>query len=167
MIALDIHGPPNEVLPVSFEDMVFAIVVDPSIHLWAMLEYYGAAKPGCFYLRHWTYDQLTTELERHDLVVMTSEELRATAVATFDIYDVLVVGLGSGGHQHLYRGRDPWERFWFLTRHYPVVAECVDSGFWRVGIADDSMAEQFQKVIAAIPGTLIEHLEPSSSRSLL
>lgn len=149
-----IDGPRGEVLPVSLKDVARAITATHPSLQWVLGEFYGAGNAGVLYPGNRTYEDFINHLTSARSP-LTSEELLSAASATFDIYDILIVGIRAGEAVARYVGRNPLERFQAFATQHAVVAECVDSGFWRISVQNDTLAKEVMELILAIPGTAI------------
>jgi hypothetical protein len=148
-----LDGRPGSVMAVTLLDVVRAITAaDPGLN-WVLTEFYGAGNPEVLYPGDRTYEDFTKHLESTSS--LTPDELLSTAVATSDIYDVLIVGVRGSEAVKRYVGSNPELRFKTLASQYPVVAECVDSGFWRISVEAETAAEEVRHLLAAIPGVAI------------
>ncbi|MBV9070349.1 MAG: hypothetical protein JO231_16655 [Acidobacteria bacterium] len=149
-----VDGPRGDVLPVTLSDVVGAVTsTHPSLQ-WFLGEFYGAGYTGVLYPGNRTYEDFTNDLAS-TRSLLTAEELSSVASATFDIYDVFLVGIRVGESVARYVGHNPVERFQTFASQHAVVAECVDSGFWRISIQDDRLAKKTVDLLAAIPGVVI------------
>lgn len=154
-----VDGPRGDVLPVTLLDVVRAVTsTHPGLE-WFLGEFYGAGRAGVLYPGKRTYEDFTTDLASASSL-LTGEELLSAASATFDIYDVFLAGIHDGETVARYVGRNPRERFQTFASQHAVVAECVDSGFWRISIKDDALAEQVVSLLLTIPGVAISDYSP-------
>lgn len=149
-----ISGPRGAVLPVTLSDVVHAITATHPGLRWFVPEFYGVGNANVRYPGNRTYTEFADYMAS-TRSLLTDEELLSTAAATFDIYDVLLVGVHAGEAVERYVGHDPAERFQVFANKYAVVAECVDSGFWRISIKDETRGKKIASIIAAIPGATI------------
>jgi hypothetical protein len=149
-----VDGRRGELLPVTLSDVVRAVTVTHPGLQWFLGEFYGAGNTDVLYPGNRTYEEFTNDLATMGSV-LTAEELLSVASATFDTYDVLLIGVRDGEIITQYVGRNPGERFQTFARQYAVVAECVDSGFWRISIKDDMLAKEIMNLLAAIPAAVI------------
>ena len=149
-----VDGPRGKVLPVTLVDVVRATTATHPSLRWFLGEFYGAGNVGVLYPGDRTYEDFVTHLESAR-PLLTAEELLSIASATFDIYDVFLVGIRDGETVAPYVVRNPNERFRTFASRYAVVAECVDSGFWRISIEDDTLAKRVMNLLATIPGVSI------------
>lgn len=149
-----VDGPRGEVLPVTLLDVARAITTTHPSLRWFLGEFYGAGNVGILYPGDRTYEDFADDLATAR-PVLTPEELLSTAEATFDIYEIFLVGLSDGETVMRYVVSNPKERFQTFAYQHAVVAECVDSGFWRISIKDDQLAKEVLSLLAAIPGVAI------------
>jgi hypothetical protein len=156
MITFEINGLRGRRLPVTLVDIVRAITTEYPDLQWAIQEFYGRGSVDVRYPGNRSYREFSEYLGRP--ILLSTDELMKAALATDDIYDILMLGTRRGEVPAQYRCRNPWERFWTLADRHEVVAECVDSGFWRISVHDDLRAERIAQSIAAIQDVIITDL---------
>lgn len=156
-MTFEINGPVGIALPVTLHDVVRTLTTQYPDLQWTIREFYGRGRMDVSYPGDRTYREFSDYLDSRE-VILDSGELAEVALATDDIYDVLLVGVRQGDVGVQYDGRDPWERFWTLADQHDVVAECVDSGFWRISIRDDVRAEEVRRSVAVIHGVIVTDL---------
>lgn len=149
-----VDGPRGAVLPVTLLDVVRAVTATHRGLQWFLGEFYGAARADVLYPGNRTYEEFTNDLASARSL-LTAEELLSVASATFDVYDVFLVGIRDDEGVTRYLGRNPGERFQMFASQHAVVAECVDSGFWRISIKDDTLAKEIVNLLTTIPGVAI------------
>ncbi|HEV7923393.1 MAG TPA: hypothetical protein VGR02_21625 [Thermoanaerobaculia bacterium] len=151
--------PIERVLTVGLADVVHAFGAANADLRWTLLHFYGTTSPT---MPLWK-GMAALELEAAaatGLPPMEMKELIQLAESTTDIYDVLLVG--SKTLEQTPRGvrKNPVEYFNALAAQYEAVVECVDSGVWRISIADRSVAEAVRRSLARQPDVSITDVAP-------
>lgn len=135
---------PAESVPVSLADIVDLIgSIDPDLS-WSILKFYGRGNPEQLFPGGLTYSQFEQDLDSSGRF-LGFDELHQVALATGDIYEILIVGAAlNSGRPLVSTHETPDELFARLMATFPVVIECVDSGYWLLGVADGPVAERLQ-----------------------
>jgi hypothetical protein len=154
---------PGMPLAVELADVVSAIRAAGYDFRWSVAEFEGRGRADVLYGGGLNYREFVATLWEPS-EPMCLDDLMMMGRATAETFDLMIIGLRASDCRpsDISAVADANGRFLTLAAQYPFVAECFDSGFWRIHSADETRGEIVRRELAALPNVSIADFDGHS-----